>query len=92
VDVSGATVVLTKLTLSAEKDVVEKAKLLALEQRTSVSALFSRFVRSTAADKPGLRGVGRLTRKATGIITLPSGKTDRQILEEALLDKHGLRR
>ena len=45
---------LTKLTLSAQKDVVEKAKLLAVEQQTSVSALFSRFVRSTAAGTPGL--------------------------------------
>jgi hypothetical protein len=83
---------LTKLTLSAEKEVVEKAKLLAMEQQTSVSALFGRFVRSTAAGKPGLRGLGRLTRKATGIITLPSGKTDRRILEDELLDKHGLNR
>lgn len=83
---------LTKLTLSAQKDVVEKAKLLAVEQQTSVSALFSRFVRSTAAGTPGLSGLGRLTRKATGIIALPSGKTDRQILEDELLEKHGLKR
>ena len=39
---------MTKLTLSVEEDVAEQAKRLAKANKTSVSAMFSRFVRSAA--------------------------------------------
>ena len=84
--------VMTKLTLSADAKVVEKAKRLAAEQQTSVSAMFGRFVRSVTTETPGDKPLGPLTRKATGLITLPRAKTDRQLLEDALLEKHGLKR
>jgi len=45
--------------------------------------------RMLKADKKRL---GPLTRKATGIVKLPPGKTDRELLEEALVEKHGGRR
>jgi hypothetical protein len=35
--------------------------------------------------------VGPLARQASGIIKLPPGKTDREVLEEALLEKYGLK-
>jgi len=41
----GATV-MAKLTLNADREVIEQAKRLAAERRTSVSALFSRFIRA----------------------------------------------
>ena len=80
---------MTKLTLSADRELVQKAKRLAARQNTSVSALFDRFIRSaTSGDEPAAR-IGPLTRKASGIIA-PRAKADRNILEDALLEKYNL--
>ncbi len=49
---------MTKLTLSADAGVVEKAKRLAAEQQTSVSAMFGRFVRSVTTQAPSDRPTG----------------------------------
>ena len=80
----------TKLTLSAEREVVKKVKRLAQEQGTSVSAIFDRFARSITSSPAEPRPIGRITRKASGMVSLPKSKTDRQLLEEALLERYGL--
>jgi hypothetical protein len=81
-----------KLTLSARTDVIKEAKRLAKRHRTSVSAMFERIVRAMAEKEPGKRSIGPLTRKATGVIGIPKGKTERQLIEEALSEKYGARR
>ncbi len=81
-----------KLTLSAEKRIIEKAKALARDRRTSISAMFSRFIEGLAENNNHPKDIGPLTRRATKIIHLPKGKTARQILEEAILEKHGGKR
>lgn len=81
-----------KLTLNADPEVIAQARRLAKEHGTSVSSLFSRFVRLLASRPKQRPGVGRLARRATGLVTLPRGKSEREVLEDALLDKHGLRR
>jgi hypothetical protein len=80
----------TKLTLSAQRDVVKKVKRFAREQGTSVSAIFDRFARTLTSPPKKPRRIGPLTRKAAGIISLPKGKTDRQLMEDALSERHGL--
>lgn len=79
-----------KLTLNAEPDVIEKAKKMAHERGTSVSALFSQFVRSASkpddASRPTL---GPITRRAAGIAKLSSDKPYRELIEKAIRDKHG---
>jgi hypothetical protein len=35
--------------------------------------------------------IGPLARKATGMIVLPKGRSDKEVLEDALLEKHGMR-
>lgn len=80
-----------KLTLNAEADVIRQAKKLARKNRTSVSAMFGRVIRLMAEAEPGKRPpLGPVTRKATGLISMPKGKTDRQVLEEALAEKYEL--
>ena len=79
-----------KLTLSADPKVVAKAKRLAVQQQTSVSAIFGRFVDSVTAGASGDRPLGPLTREATGLIALPRGRSDRQLVQDALLEKYGL--
>lgn len=79
-----------KLTLSADKNVIEKAKRIAEDRGTSVSAMFSQFVESIAADteSAGLK-LGPMTRRAIGLAKLPADKTDRQLIEQALVERFG---
>jgi hypothetical protein len=79
-----------KLTLNADPEVIEEARKLARESGTSVSSMFERFVRLRSQQAHG-RGVGPLTRKASGLIVLPKGNSERQVLEDALQEKYGLK-
>ncbi len=83
-------IALQKLTLSADETTIEKAKKLAEEEGTSVSAMFVRFVRLLHARRAEQPVVGLIASKATGIIKFPDGKPEREILEEALDEKYGI--
>ncbi|MBI4612563.1 MAG: hypothetical protein HY720_03040 [Planctomycetes bacterium] len=78
----------TKLTLSADKELVEEAKELAQEEGTSLSSMFSRFLRAVLAERRKPSSPGPLTRKATGLVKLPRNKSDRELLQEALAGKY----
>ncbi len=80
-----------KLTLSADREVIRQAKKLARENRTSISAMFARFIRLAAIRGKVEEQLGPITRRATGLGRLPEGKTDREVLEEALMEKYGLK-
>ncbi len=80
----------SKLTLSADKEVIDRAKRFAHKNQTSVSAMFTRFLSAMTSDQSASRKLGPITRKATGLITIPANKKDRQLLEEALAEKHRL--
>jgi hypothetical protein len=83
-----------KLTLSADDAVIRKVKRLARRNRTSVSAMFGRFVRSlpdsgrAADDVPP----DSIAARVTGIISLPKGKTPRDVLTDSLARKYGVGR
>jgi len=79
-----------KLTLNADKRVIEKAKRLAEDRGTSVSAMFSQFVDSIDSQSAQAQRIAPLTRKAIGLAKLPKNKTDRQLIEEALAERYGL--
>lgn len=80
-----------KLTLSMDEKDIRLARRLAKEQGTSVSGMFTSILRLMAAKN----GNGKkdelppITRSLTGIIKIPEGKTDRELIEEAILEKHG---
>ena len=80
---------MTKLTLSVEESVVEQAKRMAKANRTSVSAMFSQFVRSAAAAGAAPAKIGPLTRKLSGVMKLPPGKGYKEVLADALAEKYG---
>lgn len=80
---------LTKLTLSADKKLVERAKKLAAQQGTSLSSMFSRFLLAVIEERDAARKPGPVTRRATGLVALPEGKSDRELTEEALVERHG---
>ena len=79
-----------RLTLSVDECVAKEAKRLAKRSGRSVSAMFSRFVLAMSRAEKTQPEIGPLTRKASGLVSLPKGKTGRKVLEEALLEKYGL--
>ena len=80
----------SKLTLTADPSIIETAKRLAEARNTSVSALFSRLIESMQAEEGTESvGLGPLTRKASGLVSLPGGRSDHDLLAEALIEKHG---
>ena len=83
---------MSKLTLSADRDLIEEAKKLAAEEGTSLSALVSRLLRAMTRARASQETVGPLTRKATGLLRLPGTESDEQLLEDALARKYGMRK
>ncbi|MBI4565621.1 MAG: hypothetical protein HY716_13080 [Planctomycetes bacterium] len=83
---------LTKLTLSADPDLVKEAKKLAEKEGTSLSSMFARFLRAVLKGRRKKAPVGPMTMKATGLVKLPVGKSDRELLGEALSEKYGPKR
>jgi hypothetical protein len=87
-----------KLTLSMEKSVIKDARRIAQEHGTSISGFFARVVKAMSGKKPPPRRTSEaqelppLTRKMLGMISAPPGKTDRELIEEALDERYGLDR
>ena len=80
----------SKLTLTADPEIIRTAKRLAAARNTSVSALFSRVIESLQNEQETpVSDLGPLTMKASGLVSLPAGRTDRDLLAEALMEKHG---
>ncbi len=81
-----------KLTLSAPEDVITDAKRIAARNKTSVSAMFTRLVNavSQSADNEQIP-IGPVTRRASGIVTLPDG-AEHQLLADALEERYDSRR
>jgi hypothetical protein len=80
-----------KLTLSVDPDVIAEARHLARLGKTSVSSMFERFIRLLARQHRSPQPLGPLARKASGMIVLPKGRAEREVLEDALLEKYELR-
>ena len=76
-----------KLTLNAEKDVIEKAKRIAKERGTSVSAIFSQFVATIDSPRRRRRKSAPITRRLRGLAKVSAGKSDRELFEEAIRAK-----
>ena len=66
-----------KLTHSASEEVIEKAKRIASRNKTSVSAMFSRFVHGISEEESSLAPI---TSRAAGMIKLPADRTDQEHL------------
>jgi len=83
-----------KLTLSAEEGVIREAKRVARRNRTSVSAMFGRFVRSLAGPGKAVDDIppDSIAARVTGVLSLPKGKTPRDVLSEALMEKYGVKK
>ena len=74
-----------KLTLNAGKDVIDKAKRIARERGTSVSAMFSQFVIGMDSSQRHRRKSAPITKRLRGLAKSSADKSDRELFEEALL-------
>lgn len=80
----------TKLTLSADKQLLSEAKKLAAAEGTSLSSMFARLISAVLRERLRKEQPGPLTRKATGLVKLPPGRNDQELLADALAERHGL--
>jgi hypothetical protein len=84
---------MTKLTLSAEADLIADAKRWASSRRTSVSGMFARFLRSIEQiERDESAAISPLTRRATGLVNLPRSRSDQHLVEDALSERRKVRR
>jgi hypothetical protein len=74
-----------------DESVIRQAKELAHARGTSVSAMVTNIVRSMASGRTRPIRLGPITRRATGIAKWPAGKEYRELLEEALMEKYGIK-
>ncbi len=87
---------MTKLTLSADKAIIELAREQARRDGTSISAMFSGFIHARAQlkKKKSIKP-GPLARQAMEIglksSKIPTTISDREILEEALAEKYRIK-
>ena len=82
----------SKLTLTADKELIKRAKTLAAQNGTSVSAMFSRLLMAMTHGREAQDQPSPLTRKATGLIRLSPTAGDERVLEDALAEKYGIRK
>ena len=69
-----------------EAEVIEQAKRLAAERHTSVSTVFSQFIRALASREGRPKSLGKLTRQASGAIDLRK-RSHKDVLADALKGK-----
>ncbi len=80
-----------KLILSADESVIEQAEKIAREHGTSVSAMFERYIRALARQGENAEvPADSIAARVTGLAKLPPGRTDRDLLDEALMEKYGI--
>ncbi|MDE0026702.1 MAG: DUF6364 family protein [Spirochaetaceae bacterium] len=79
---------LAKLTLSVDPALVSVAKRLAAERGTSLSAMFSRLLHAIEQASTDPRPApAPLTASVSGLVALPAGLTDEELLTEALVER-----
>jgi Family of unknown function (DUF6364) len=81
----------TKLTLSMDESVIERAKQAARARNTSVSAMLAGLVCGLDAlsRSRGPKFIGPLTRAATGLVELRPDSSDVDLLGDALWERYG---
>ncbi len=81
----------TKLTLSMDESVIERAKQAARTRNTSVSAMLAGLVRGLDAleHPPAPDLIGPVTLAATGLVELGPTRSDADLLGDALWERYG---
>jgi hypothetical protein len=79
---------MTQLTLTVEEAIARQAEEHAAANGKSVSDLFAEFVKSLGGSARPIQ-LGPMTRKLSGIITLPADKNDKELVADVIAERHG---
>jgi hypothetical protein len=75
----------TKLTLTLDNKIIEKAKIYAEKNKISLSKLVEFYFRSlSSTPKNKLENVPPITKELSGIARIKTAKSDKELLKEAL--------
>ncbi len=84
---------MSRLTLTAPREVITLAEEQAKMENTSISAMFVNFIVTKAKMMKRLhrrKNVGPLTQSLTGIVKLPKDFDEKEFMSELLTEKYGL--
>ena len=73
----------TKLTLTLDKETIKAAKEYAKRNNISLSGIVELYFRALSSKTRDHR-ISPITRELSGMAGIPTGKTDRELLKEAL--------
>ena len=81
---------MSRLTLSADEEIIAKARRQAKADKTSISTMFANFIKAREAKKSSKSKpeLGPLTREATGMLKVPPDFDFREALTDALIEKY----
>ena len=86
---------MSKLTLTAPKEIIAMAEEQARRENTSISAMFVNFVKSKnriLSEQRAPREIAPITKSLTAIVKLPENFDERDFMTDILSEKHGLRK
>lgn len=86
---------MSKLTLTAPKEIIAMAEEQARRENTSISAMFVNFVKSKnriLSEQRAPREIAPITKSLTGIVKLTEDFDERDFMTDILSEKHGLRK
>jgi hypothetical protein len=78
----------TKLTLTVEKDIIEKAKIYAQKTGRSLSELIESHLDTLVHEKKDMSKISPRLRKIVGSVKLPKGFDEKKELRKALEKKY----
>ena len=83
----------TKLTLSIEEQVIERAKEYAKKQGRSLSNIVEEYLKSIAKQKKSkvINKLDQLVEELCGSVKIPENKSYDEILEESIIEKYSKR-
>lgn len=79
---------MSKLTLSIEKQLIEKSKIFARETGRSLSELVSAYLESLVTEKKGGKSVSQKLDKLIGSVKAPQDFDEKKELEDYFRKKH----
>lgn len=81
---------MSKLTLSIDNKIITTAKDLAAKQHTSVSEMFTNFIKAVAVKEKQYGKLSPLAKQATGLVKIDANKDYKELLTDSLMDKYNL--
>lgn len=83
---------MSKLTLTAPREVIKLAEEQAKRENTSISAMFASYVLAKSRLQNGKQQpskIGSLTKSLSGLVTLPDDFDEKEFMSDIMSAKHG---